>query len=54
MPSPTQPPCPNCLPMMRGVLYFNNNKYYKPHSEPASGVGGSCNRGLLRYKKRRV
>ena len=32
----------------------NNNRYYKPNSLPAAGVGGSCNRALLNYKKRRT
>ena len=32
------------------VFIKSNNWYYKPGSQPAAGVGGSCNRGLLRYK----
>ncbi len=45
---------PTFLPNMRMQFIKNNNWYYKPHSQPASGVGGSCNRGLLRYKKKRT
>ena len=32
----------------------SNNWYYKPHSQPASGVGGSCNRAILNAKRRRL
>ena len=39
------------LPM---VFIKSNNRYYKPHSQPSCGIGGSCNRGLLNYKKRRL
>ena len=32
----------------------SNNWYYKPHSQPASGVGGTCNRAILNAKRRRL
>ena len=38
----------------RMVFIKNNNWYYKPHSQPASGVGGSCNRAILNKKRRRT
>ena len=43
------------LPSNMGMVFIkSNNFYYKPHSLPAAGVGGSCNAALLRYKKRRT
>lgn len=38
----------------RMVFVKSNSRYYKPSSLPAAGVGGNCNPGLLRYKKRRT
>ena len=45
---------PYLLTPMGMVFIKSNNWYYKPGSLPAAGVGGSCNRGLLNYKRRRT
>lgn len=41
-------------PFKHMVLIKSNDWYYKPHSMPSCGVGGSCNRALLNRKKRRT
>ena len=48
------PPNRYLLSSMRMTFIKSNNWYYKPHSQPASGVGGSCNRAILNAKRRRL
>ncbi len=51
----TQPNNPNIIPPFgRMVLIKSNDRYYKPHSQPSCGVGGSCNRALINRKKKRL
>ena len=38
----------------RKNLNKTNDFYYKPNSAPAVSVGGSCNRALIKYKKKRT
>lgn len=52
-----QPPNQNPYiipPFKHMTLIKSNNWYYKPHSQPSCGVGGSCNRALLNRKKKRT
>lgn len=51
------PPIPNpyIIPTFPRMTFIkSNNWYYKPHSQPSCGVGGSCNRAILNRKKRRT
>ncbi len=41
-------------PFKQMALIKSNDWYYKPHSLPSCGVGGSCNRALLNRKKKRT
>jgi len=41
-------------PFQHMALIKSNNWYYKPHSQPSCGVGGSCNRAILNRKKKRT
>ena len=52
-PNPCKVSSTYCI-SLRNIFTFNNTSYYKPHSQPSCGIGGSCNRGLLNHKKRRV
>ena len=46
---------PNLIPPFRRMaLIKSNDWYYKPHSQPSCGVGGSCNRAILNRKKKRL
>ena len=39
---------------MSAIMMKTNDWYYKPNSQPACPVGGSCNRGVLNSIKRRT
>lgn len=46
---------PNIIQPFRHMAFIKtNNWYYKPHSQPSCGVGGSCNRAVLNRKKKRT